>query len=149
MADKEFRALNRLVKKLSALRATLRSDERGWLDQLVLGSAAPVPATVMTTAASKAAKTPRSAEVAAHAMNTAASKGAKTPKPTEVAAHAMTTAASKGAKTPKPAEVAAHAMNTAASKGAKTPKPAEVAAHSLIVSIEFDADGKAYKVKSD
>src|SRR5512137_3066428 len=110
MADKEFQALKRLVKKLSALRATLRRDERVLLDEMVLGSAA---------------------EVSAHAMTNAASKGAKTPKPSEVSAHAMTNAASKGAKTPKPAEVSAHAMTNAASKGAKTPKPAEVSAHAM------------------
>ncbi len=72
MADKKKQALKRLVKKLSALRATLRRDERELLDQLVLGSAA---------------------EVQAHAMTNAASKGAKTPKPIEVSAHAMTNAA--------------------------------------------------------
>ncbi len=79
MADKQIQALKRLVKKLSALRATLRRDERQLLDQIILGL---------------------SAEAAGHAMTRAASKGAATPKPIEVAAHAMTSAASKGAATP-------------------------------------------------
>ncbi len=136
MADKKNQALKRLLKKLSALRATLRHDERVLLDEIILGSVAEVSAHTMTAAASKGAKTPKPAEVSAHAMTTAASKGAKTPKPAEVSAHAMTTAASKGAKTPKPAEVSAHAMTT------------NVIPNSINAMIEFDAQAKVYKVKT-
>ena len=91
MVDKNTQALKRLVKKLSALRATLRSDERALLDQLILGSAA--------------------AEVEAHSLTSAAAKGAKVPKPMEVEAHSLTSAAAKGAKVPKQMKVEARLIN--------------------------------------
>jgi hypothetical protein len=40
MADKQTQALKRLTKKLSAMRKTLRKDERDILDQLVVGGPA-------------------------------------------------------------------------------------------------------------
>jgi hypothetical protein len=40
MADKQTRALKRLTKKLSALRKTLRADERNLLDRMILGDEA-------------------------------------------------------------------------------------------------------------
>ena len=39
MDVKQDQAIKRLLKKLSALRATLKNDERKLLDQLVTGSA--------------------------------------------------------------------------------------------------------------
>ena len=73
MIDKQTQALKRLTKKLSALRTTLRKDERDLLDQLILGA---------------------SADVAGHALTSAISTEAVTSRPTEVAAHAMTSAVS-------------------------------------------------------
>ncbi|MCL4559007.1 MAG: hypothetical protein M1281_00120 [Chloroflexi bacterium] len=84
MDSKQTQALNRLVKKLNAMRATLKKDERDLLDDMILS------------------RTAMSDEVAAHAM----SKERVTPKITpapderiasriaaqdeEVVAHAMT-----------------------------------------------------------
>jgi len=65
MVDKKFQALKRLVKKLSALRATLRKEERDLLDELIVGRAAEVEGHSMNAAATKASKTARMAEVAA------------------------------------------------------------------------------------
>ena len=111
MTKQEQAALKRVTKKLSAMRATLRKDERIWLDRIVLGE------TEVTghaaTAPSKAMKVTKAtaAEVAAHAA-TAPSKAMKVTKATaaEVAAHAAT-APSKAMKVTKAtaAEVAAHA----------------------------------------
>jgi hypothetical protein len=125
MADKKNQALGRLTKKLSALRATLRKDERDLLDELILGAAA---------------------EVAAHSMTTAAAtKAMKTPKTVEVAAHSMTTAAAtKAMKTPKTVEVAAHSMAGAASKSARVSRPSARRINELI---EFDEQAKVYRVK--
>ena len=38
MDEKQTRALGRLIKRLNAVRQTLRSDERGLLDRMVEGS---------------------------------------------------------------------------------------------------------------
>ena len=126
MADKQTQALSRLAKKLSALRVTLRKDERDLLDELILGHAA---------------------EVAAHSMNAAAAKASKTPRAAEVAAHSMNAAAAKASKTPRAAEVAAHSMAGAASKSAKTTRMGEASAHMVNELIEFDAQAKAYRVR--
>jgi len=94
MIDKQTQALKRLTKKLSALRTTLRKDERDLLDQLILGASADVAGHALTSAISTEAMTSRPTEVAAHAMTSAKSTEAVTSRPTEVAAHAMTSATS-------------------------------------------------------
>ena len=67
MTKKEQAALNRVAKKLSALRVTLRKDERDWLDRVILGQSE--VAAHAATAPSKAMKVSKvaAAEVAAHA----------------------------------------------------------------------------------
>ena len=91
MTKKEQAALNRVAKKLSALRVTLRKDERDWLDRVILGQSE--VAAHAATAPSKAMKVSKvaAAEVAAHAA-TAPSKAMKVSKvaAAEVAAHAAT-----------------------------------------------------------
>src|SRR5262245_5412749 len=113
MKTTQKQASTRLVKKLSALRATLSNEERDILDSLI---------GVEEVAAHK-----MNARATGKAVNKAASKA------TEVAAHKMTTkamgkAASKASS--KATEVAAHKMTTkaigkAASKA--TSKATEVA----------------------
>ena len=82
MADKQARALARLLKKLSALRMTLGKDERDILDQLVLGAKAQVGGhRLMSQAAPKPSTKPsgriaRRAEVGGHALTASI-----TPKP--------------------------------------------------------------------
>lgn len=85
MADKQTQALKRLTKKLSALRKTLRKDERDLLDQLILGEGA--------------------AEVSAHKFSSKASS-----KAAEVEAHKFTPKAAT-----KAAEVVVHSMAPKAS----------------------------------
>jgi FixJ family two-component response regulator len=97
--DNQELAFNRLLKKLSALRATLKSDERNLLDGLITG---PVD------------------EVAAHAMHistakAAAKSAAKAASPDEARANAMhistaKSAAKSTAKAASPDEARANAM---------------------------------------
>jgi len=125
MDDKQIRIVERLLKKLSALRATLSNDERGVLDHLIVGESGEVQAHALRPA-SVGAKTPAQDEVQAHALRPA-SAGAKMPAQDEVQAHALRPA-SVGAKTPAQDEVQAHALRPA-SVGAKMPAQDEVQAH--------------------
>ena len=109
MDEKQARIVERLLKKLSALRATLSDDERMVLDHLIVGEQAPAQD-----------------EVQAHVLKPA-KVGAKTPGQDEVRAHVLKPA-KVGAKTPGQDEVRAHAFNPA-KVGAKTPAQDEVRAH--------------------
>jgi hypothetical protein len=91
-------AFNRLLKKLSALRATLKGDERNLLDGLITGPTDEVVAHAMNvkaiSPAKTAAKTASPDEAKALAMNvkavSAAKTAAKTASPDEAKALAMT-----------------------------------------------------------
>ena len=76
MKSEEAQAMNRLLKKLTALRATLGDDERALLDGFVV--------------------TPKPIEVSAHMLE-GAPVPAPTPKPIEVSAHVL-----EGAPVPAP-----------------------------------------------
>jgi len=65
MDDKQIRIVERLLKKLSALRATLSNDERGVLDHLIVGESGEVQAHALRPA-SVGAKMPAQDEVQAH-----------------------------------------------------------------------------------
>ena len=72
MDIKQDQAIKRLLKKLSALRATLKNDERSLLDEMVTGSADEVEAHSMNNRPHPrpASRPQRSAdEVEAHSMN--------------------------------------------------------------------------------
>jgi hypothetical protein len=109
MDIKQDQAIKRLLKKLSALRATLNNDERSLLDGLVTSSADEVAAhSMMVTPISPAArpaKTPIFHEVAAHTMKvdaaSPAARPAKTPAADEVAAHMMEDRATLERVTPR------------------------------------------------
>jgi hypothetical protein len=133
MIDKQTQALKRLTKKLSALRATLRKDERDLLDQLILGASADVAGHALTSAISTEAVTSRPTEVAAHAM-TSAKSSKPASRRAEVAGHTLTSAISTEAVTSRPTEVAAHAMTSATS--------------SIREAIAFDSAKAMYKVKA-
>lgn len=67
--DKQDQALKRLLKKLSALRATLKSDERSLLDGLIISSADEAVAHVMNVGARVTPQVTAAAdEAVAHAM---------------------------------------------------------------------------------
>jgi hypothetical protein len=97
MDTKQDQAVNRLLKKLSSLRATLKNDERRILDNLLTGSADEVTSHSMNVGAVSKIKTPIRTtavdEAAAHSMNVGAVSKTKTPIRTtaedEAAAHAM------------------------------------------------------------
>lgn len=149
MADKQKAALNRLSKKLSALRATLPKDERILLDRIVLGTNQ-VEGHKMTTDAAQGARN--------RAVSGAAS-GAK--KVSEVTAHGMVTGAASGAAAgakavKKVSEVTAHGMVMGAASGAKASKTAQGAASAAKAAVsgaanvgallEFDATAGGYRV---
>ena len=95
--DKQDQAFNRLLKKLSALRATLKGDERNLLDGLITAPDEARAHTMKVTPispAKTAARTSSANEAAAHAMNVnAAARPAKTAARTsaidEARVHAM------------------------------------------------------------
>ena len=145
MSDKQTQALARLLKKMSALRVTLRKDERDLLDEIVLGAKAEVAGHKLSGAMSGRVAKAKRAEVAGHKLSAKVLKAkradeAVTPRPTEVIAHRMA-----GAKTVS-ARMAGRADE------AVTPRPTEVIAHRMAGairdSIEFDSTKKAYKVRT-
>jgi hypothetical protein len=93
-------AVERLLKKIAALRATLPTDEREVLDQFIPVDEVSAHAMKkgVVRAAKRAAK--RTAEVKAHAMKKGVVRAAKraAKKSPEVAAHAMKKGATPAAK---------------------------------------------------
>lgn len=150
MADKQKAALNRLAKKLGALRATLSRDERVLLDRIVLGTDEVIGHKVTTAAATGPKAANKVTEVAVHGMAGAATTGPKASKKvTEVSAHGMTTGATTGPKASKKVtEVTAHGMTTgAATTGPKASKAANTGAISAATTLlEFDATTGGYRV---
>ena len=143
MADKRTQALKRLVKKLSALRATLRKDERDLLDELVLGAPAEVAAHGMTSAVASKLVMSRAVEVAAYGMISAVFKAASK-RATEVAAHGMTSAVASKPVMSRAAEVAAHGMTSAKTEGAVT--GAKAVASGATMRISLDAKRGVFEV---
>ena len=93
--DTQALAINRLLKKLSALRATLIGEERNLLDGLITGPGDDVSAHAMrVTPISPARSTARATspdEARANAMKvTSAKSTARATSPDEVRANAMT-----------------------------------------------------------
>ena len=148
MEKAQSQALGRLIKKLSALRQTLLTEERDLLDTLILGTPPEVEGHAVMAAAKPAAK----AEVEGHILKAAAKPAAKA----EVEGHAAMAAAKPAAK----AEVEGHAVMAAAKPAAM----AEVEGHADITAakpaakprvifqdirdaITFDGDGNRYVVK--
>ena len=126
MEAKQAQVLKRVTKKLSALRVTLRKDERDILDQLILGAKAEVGGHRLASAKASRAASSR----------VAAAKAA------EVDAHAMSNAMSARASSAKAAEVGAHAMSNAIS----TRVAAKQATAALRKAINLDAAGATYIV---
>jgi hypothetical protein len=122
MDIKQDQAIKRLLKKLSALRATLTNDERSVLDGLVLGSVSEVETHSMNISAARPASKPmaRAAadEVRANSMNVSAARPASKPAARaaadEVSAHSMNVSAARSASKPAARaaadEVSAHSM---------------------------------------
>ena len=122
-------AFNRLLKKLSALRATLKSDERNLLDGLVTGSVDEVGAHTMKG-------TPTSP-----ARNTISRAS-----PDEARANAMHISTAKAAaKATSPDEAHANAMHISTAKStAKATSPDETRANAMTVTIIYDQTKNEY-----
>ena len=80
MNKNSTQAINRLVKKLSAVRATLNSDEQALLDQIILNA-------VIDTDAPRAASA--ALDVAAHSMAQRAVSAKTSAKTSDVSAHSV------------------------------------------------------------
>jgi hypothetical protein len=157
MADKQKAVLNRLTKKLSALRATLSKDERILLDRIVL-STPDVSGHKMVGAASGATSAARKAtranEVALHKMTDAASGATsaarKATKVNEVALHKMTDAASGATsaarKATKVTEVALHGMTDAASGATTAARKATAANAAASAAANAAASGAVFAI---
>ena len=117
--DKQDQAFNRLLKKLSALRATLKSDERNLLDGLITG---PID------------------EVGAHAMNVTpispARSMARATSPDEARANAMKVSTARStARATSPDEARANAMKVSTARStARATSPDEARANAMKVS---------------
>ena len=66
MNAKQDQAYNRVLRKLSALRVTLKADERYFLDALITGGAEDAAAHAMKVDKATPARTPSEDEAAAH-----------------------------------------------------------------------------------
>ena len=141
MDVKQDQAAKRLLKKLSALRATLKNDERKLLDQLVTGSADEVEAHTMRTSSANAATNAvhrfAANEVEAHSLNIQSSANAARNTGTNAAAN----------------EVEAHSLNVQTANAAKNASrnvaANEVEAHSLNVQSANAARNDSRKVAAN
>ena len=125
--DNKDQAFKRLLKKLSALRATLKSEERGILDGLIIRSVD---------------------EVGAHKMNIGARITPRvTPAADEAAAHRMNISQVTPFTASDADEAAAHKMNVGAKVTPRvTPAADEAAAHMMDMQIAFDPIEEVYRI---
>jgi hypothetical protein len=125
MDIKQDQAIKRLLKKLSALRATLSNEERRILDGLVTSS---------------------TVEVEAHSMMVTPISPAKATSPDEVKALSMKVNTAKSlAKATSADEAKALSMKVNTAKSlAKATSADETAAHSMTVTIIYDAAKDEY-----
>jgi hypothetical protein len=137
MSANQEQSMNRLLKKLSALRATLRKDERDLLDAFVLSASGSAD------------------EVAAHSLAaakvTAAKATSKAAEADEARAHSLAAAKVTAAKATSKAsgadEARAHSLAaakvTAAKATSKASEADEVAAQSMVAAKVMEADEQA------
>ena len=134
MKNIQDRVFDRLLKKLSALRATLKGDERDLLDGLVVSS---------------------TEDVGAHSMRvipiSPARSNAKSVAPDEAHANAMKVSTAKSvAKSKAPDEAHANAMKVSTAKSvAKSVAPDEAHANAMKIStarIVFDPNKDEYQL---
>ena len=145
-------AFTRLLKKLSALRATLKGDERALLDGLVLGAQDEVSANSMRvipiSPAKSLAKSMTADEAKAMGMKVSSAKSlAKSMTADEAKAMGMKVNSAKSlAKSMTADEAKAMRMKVSKAKHlAKAVTPDEVAAHSLAVHIVFNPSNEEYQ----
>jgi hypothetical protein len=155
MAAKQVLAMKSLARKLSALRSTLRKDERVLLDQMVLGAFSEVQGHAMQGAATGAAVGAATGAATGAAVGAASGvlHDAKNKKRgTEVEGHmmdwrpAMHEAASAGAVRDQSAEVSGHAMQGAAVGAATSAATGAAIGAAVGAAITFDSKKKAYVV---
>ena len=126
-------AFNRLLKKLSALRATLVGDERNLLDRLITG---PID------------------EVGAHSMSVTpispVRNSIKASSPDETRASSMKVSAAKSSvKASSPDETRASSMKVSATKASvKASSPDETRASAMTFQIVFDPTKNEYQRNS-
>jgi hypothetical protein len=89
MDVKQDQAVKRLLKKLSALRATLNNDERRMLDELVIGSVDEVQLQSMKTGQKQAVKLQDADEVKLQSMKTGQKQAVKLQDADEVKLQSM------------------------------------------------------------
>jgi hypothetical protein len=137
--SKQVKALERLTSKLSALRKTLRGEERQMLDAMVLSAQSEITAHaagVKVSPAVTSGKTAQKSEVATHAASVRGAKAdGQTAAKSEVAMHAASVRGAKAdAKNMAKSEVAMHAAKVSPAKAdAKNMAKSEVAMHAASV----------------
>ena len=150
--NKQDQAFNRLLKKLSALRATLKSDERNLLDGLVTGPIDEVGAHAMNvTPISPARNTTRSTapdEARAHTMKISTAKNTtRSTAPDEARAHTMKISTAKNTtRATSPDEARAHSMKISTAKNTThSSAPDEARAHLMSIQIIYDQTKDEYQ----
>ena len=141
-------AFNRLLKKLSALRATLKSEERDLLDGLVISPSDEVMAHSMSVTPISPAKAPSPDEVKAASLKINQAKApAKAPSADEAKAQALHLRTAKApAKAPSANEAKAQALHLRTAKTpAKAPSADEVKANAMTVRIVYDQTKDEYQ----
>ena len=148
--NNQDQSFTRLLKKLSALRATLNNDERSLLDGLVTSSIDEVGAHSMRVTPISPAKATSPDEAKANAMKVSTAKSAaKATSPDEAKANAMKVSTAKSAaKATSPDEAKANAMKVSTAKSAaKATSPDEVRANSMTFQIIFNKGKDEYQLK--
>jgi hypothetical protein len=153
--DKQDQAFNRLLKKLSALRATLKGDERNLLDGLIIGPNDEVAAHSMRvtpispTRSSTRASSPD--EVRASAMKVSSTRSStRASTPDEVKASTMKVSSTRSStRASTPDEVRASAMKVSSTRSStRASSPDEVRANAMTVRIIYDQTKNEYQRSS-
>ncbi|MFH1086259.1 MAG: hypothetical protein V1772_10920 [Chloroflexota bacterium] len=142
MEQAKDRAIVRVLRKLSAMRATFGEQEQQILDALIVREEAEVEAHMRKEFMDTEARTPKPDEVRAHMRKEFMDTEARTPKPDEARAHMRKEFMDTEARTPEPDEARAHARTSAEPEArvgsAKVPGPS--------LRVTFDPASGEYRI---
>ncbi len=162
MNAQQTKTMERLLKKLSALRATLSDEESAMLDRFIIspdvsahrfdgadvaqGAAGPHPAPrdveahIFDAAHAAAGANPAPRDVEAHIFDAAHAAAGANPAPRDVEAHIFDAANAAAGANPAPRDVEAHVFDAANAAAGANPAPRDVEAHSFDTDVYLRMD---------
>ncbi len=141
MEQEGDRAMKRVLRKLSALRATLGEAEQRILDELIVRGEPEVQAHARTPGFDAEVRRPGPDEVQAHARTPGFDAEVRRPGPDEVQAHARTPGFDAEVRRPGPDEVQAHARTPGFDAEVRRPEPASQR------PVWFDIEHQEYRTR--